>query len=165
METNSLIGVRNFRSSLVLACLSVRLYIRMFQHASHLTDFREILYCEHSRKSLEHFKIWSKSDKNVGHFTWRTECVNRGPRRMWSKKRENALLRFMAALSVLITSLRAIYVRQQYKWHSLLRFRSDSGYANAPRFYVIRTLPVLLFLLFVFRLCSSSTSWMQAWLS
>jgi hypothetical protein len=52
MEINSLIGVRIFRRSLVSTCLSVRLYIRMFQRASHLMEFREIWYCEYSRKSL-----------------------------------------------------------------------------------------------------------------
>jgi len=67
METISLSGVRIFRRS----CLTVRLYIPMFQRASHLTYFCEIWYCEHSRNSLEKFKIWSKSDKNIGHSTWR----------------------------------------------------------------------------------------------
>ena len=40
----------------------------MFQLASHLIDFCEIWYGEYSRKSLEQFKIWSKSDKKCRAF-------------------------------------------------------------------------------------------------
>jgi len=48
-------------------CLSVR----MEEHGSRWTDFREIWYMRFLRKSVEKIQVLLQSDKNNGHFTWR----------------------------------------------------------------------------------------------
>ena len=41
-------------------------------------DFHEILNLYISRKSVENFEIWRKSDKNSGHLTWKFMCIRDG---------------------------------------------------------------------------------------
>ena len=48
----------------------------------------------------------------------------------------------VASLSIFITFLTAPYVLQQYKENAILPFHGNSGYENAPKCYVIRTLPI-----------------------
>jgi hypothetical protein len=57
-------------------CLSVRpslrLSVRIGQLGYHLTNFHEFWYLGIFRKSVEKVQVWLKSDKNNGHFTWKT---------------------------------------------------------------------------------------------
>jgi hypothetical protein len=50
------------------SCLSVRC---LAQLGSHCTDFYEVWYFRIFRKSAEKIRVSLKSDKNIGHFTWR----------------------------------------------------------------------------------------------
>jgi hypothetical protein len=54
---------------------SVRPSLRMYQLASHRTASREIWYWGLLRKSVEKIQIWLKSDKSIGHFTWRPKYI------------------------------------------------------------------------------------------
>jgi hypothetical protein len=51
--------------------MSVRLSVRTYQRGYHWTDFREICYWVLLRKSVDKSQIWSKSEKSMGHFTWK----------------------------------------------------------------------------------------------
>jgi len=48
----------------------------MYQHGTHWKDFRENSLFGTSRKSVEKLQIWLKSDRNIGHFTYRTKCIS-----------------------------------------------------------------------------------------
>jgi hypothetical protein len=164
VETNSLSWPKISRRSLVSACLSVCLYTLFLSAPPTWRILVKFDIANIHDNLLSSSKFGQNRTKISGILREELSVSYCGPRRMYCKKGDNTLLRFMATLSMLITSLTAIYVRQQYKWHSLLLFRSDSGYANAPLFYVIRTLPFLLFLLFVCCPCSSSGLLLRAWL-
>ena len=44
-------------------------YVRMEEHGSHLTDFREIWYLRTFRKSAEKIQVSLKSEKKSEYFT------------------------------------------------------------------------------------------------
>ena len=50
----------------------------------------------------------------------------------------------MVNLSIFITLLTAMYVRQQYERTEVLRFLGEYGQKNWPQYYITRTLPNLL---------------------
>ena len=64
--------VRKIAKSTNSFLLSICLSVRMEQLCSHRTEFNEIWYLNIFRKYVEKIKIPLKSDKNNGHFTWRT---------------------------------------------------------------------------------------------
>jgi hypothetical protein len=51
--------------------LDSRPSVRTEQLGSHWTDFHEIWYLRILRKSVKKIQVALKSDKNIGHFTWR----------------------------------------------------------------------------------------------
>ena len=53
----------------------IRPSVIMYQRGSHWTDSRKILYCGLSWKSVQEVQIWLKFNKNIGHFTWRSEYI------------------------------------------------------------------------------------------
>jgi hypothetical protein len=67
----------------------------------------------------------------------------------------------MITLAIFITSLTAVYVRQQYKWHSLLRFHSDCLRERATILRYTRIALLVIFIicilsLFVFNFMAAS---------
>ena len=48
----------------------------------------------------------------------------------------------MTELSIIL--LLTATCEQQYEWKTLLRLTRNNVYANAPQYYVMRTLPILL---------------------
>ena len=62
----------------------------------------------------------------------------------------NALLRFMATLSIFTALLTAHIVRKHYEWDALLRFHGNSGSSYASLLYFIRILPTSFVTVFFF---------------
>jgi hypothetical protein len=92
------------------SCLSACLSVDMHQRGSHRTDFRKIWYWGLVRRSIEKLQKWLKSDKHIGHFTWRPmqACI--------------------ADSSTKYTEL----TQQEWKGSPLLRF-----HGNTERFYTV----------------------------
>jgi hypothetical protein len=59
----------------IIFVMSVRLSLRIQQLGSHWTDFQEIWNLRSFRKSVEKIQVALKSDKNKGHFTWRSMYI------------------------------------------------------------------------------------------
>ena len=56
--------------------ISVPSFLRIHQHGSHWTDFREIWYWgTFTKKFVEEVRTWLNSCKNIGNFTVRPKCV------------------------------------------------------------------------------------------
>jgi hypothetical protein len=87
--------------------------------------FLEIWYWEFWWKSAEKTQVWLNPDKNIGHFTF---CC-------WL-----ATKAFLRTSEFLYCWQRDVV--QQYTENALLRAHCNTGCANAPHCYVIRTFPI-----------------------
>jgi hypothetical protein len=105
--------------------------VRMYQRGSVWTYFREIWYWVLLWSCVEKVQIWLKSDKNMGHFTWRPTYVWLLPAKYIRHKS------VCVQHPVFLYCSRRQYLRDVHR-SALLHLHCNNGYGNAPRSYVMR---------------------------
>ena len=113
-------------------------------------EFPRDRYCLNSvfgdfyEKSAEKNQISFRSSQNVGWFIRRPNRVSYVLSDPFSTTVHTTYhWACKAKLSIFVTLLTAIYVCQQCMLNVLLFFHINSGYANMPRWYMIRWLSIL----------------------
>jgi hypothetical protein len=121
------------------SCLS----IHMRELSYRWTDFHEIPYWTSvKKKSVRHLQICLKSYNIVVHFTWGRNYVRivDSSTKYFVTRQQCKVVPWLHyhGNSEHVYCWR-LHVGQQYKANALLRLHNNSGYANAPQCYVIRT--------------------------
>jgi hypothetical protein len=131
--------------------MSVHPSDHMYQRGSHWTNFLAILYWGLLCRCVCKLQIWSKSDKNIGHSTWRFVYVYvfHSSTKYFLVSQEckgNQLFQSRGNTDHSYVIDRCMYINISTSETHFLRFLSNNGYANAPRYYVTCSLPTLFFI-------------------